>query len=492
VVLPALLVFTRNVLGGAAAVAPAAAADQTTTTTGKGSSNLATVSALGLVGVAAGALSQVRSVLRGLFSFDEATKTATRLRRLNARLRRFLLYLAGALFGPVAILAAGLVVMNGAATQASPSGREWAVWAGVALLTLVVLRFADITSWSMHPFYKRRLSSAFSVKRTTSTDGALTAREIDFREVLRLSDFDPGRMHVPFPELVICAAANVSDPGVTPPGSAITSFVFTPTVVGGPLVGGLLTPDYERRVGRRRRKDVTLPAAVAVSGAALAPAMGKETIAPLRMLLALANVRLGVWMPNPGRLPEDPTSLRPRMVPVNARPLYLLYEVLGRHRLRGRYLYVTDGGHYDNLGLVELIRRRCTTILCFDASAGPPTSYSALGEAIALARAEENVEIELDPTAMRPPRDSPAPVDHVTGRLRYPDGTVGTIVYAKAAVTSDSPWDVRAYAEKDPAFPAHPTAMQLYTGELFSAYQELGAVAARGAAEALHPLPPQG
>src|SRR5262245_20194804 len=90
-----------------------------------------------------------------------------------------------------------------------------------------------------------------------------------------------------WPMLVVCAAANVSDPGATPPGRAVASFTFSPKAIGGPLTGAVETKVFERTFGRNRRRDVTLLAAVATSGAALSPAMGKMTYRPLKFLLAL-------------------------------------------------------------------------------------------------------------------------------------------------------------------------------------------------------------
>ena len=75
------------------------------------------------------------------------------------------------------------------------------------------------------------------------------------------------------------------------------------------------------------------------------------------------------------------------------RPQYLWKELFGRNRLDDKFLYVTDGGHYENLGLVELLRRGCRTIYCFDAGGGK--TGQALGDAIALARAELNVDIDM-------------------------------------------------------------------------------------------------
>ncbi len=114
-----------------------------------------------------------------------------------------------------------------------------------------------------------------------------------------------------------------------------------------------------------------LPAMVAVSGAAVSPVMGRMTRAPLRLLLGLANIRLGLWLPNPIYLAEHalpvadgshsfwPRGFARRMARQWRQPglKALLSEIVGGIRLDRRWIYVTDGGHYENLGLVEALRR---------------------------------------------------------------------------------------------------------------------------------------
>jgi hypothetical protein len=175
---------------------------------------------------------------------------------------------------------------------------------------------------------------------------------------------------------------------------------------------------------------------------------------------------------------------------------------MGWNHLDSKFLYVTDGGHYENLGLVELIRRGCTMIYCFDASGDHIDSFKTLGEAVALARAEFNVEIDIRADAIAPrARHDYSPTDFVVGTLRYPrraaesgDGEPteqpseaveedieGLIVYAKAAVTEDAPWDVRAFMKSDRRFPSHSTVDQFFNEQKFEAYRALGAHTARRA-----------
>jgi hypothetical protein len=316
-----------------------------------------------------------------------------------------------------------------------------------------------------------------------------------------------------WPTLIVCAAANVSDPGATPPGRSVTSFTFSPIAMGGPLVGGVCTRAFEQYIAPARRHDFTLAAAVAMSGAAVSPSMGKETRRSIRFLLGLANIRLGVWVPNPrraerwlersgkgvrarlnrmhshtrgrvepmaGALDESDDRFRKWLTAPRAGPWYLVKEMLGWNSVNDPYLYVTDGGHYENLGLVELLRRGCTEVFCFDASGG--TRLDALGDAIALARSELGVEIdELDVTPLHENEEHLAERSCIRGRITYPDGTTGVLVYGRTVVTPDAPYDVQAFRIRDDRFPHHSTVDQLYTDEKFEAYRELGSHVGRAA-----------
>ncbi len=119
---------------------------------------------------------------------------------------------------------------------------------------------------------------------------------------------------------------------------------------------------------------------------------------------------------------------------------------MGRNRLDARFLYVSDGGHYENLGLVELLRRGCITIYCFDAGGG--SDCRALGDAIALARSELQIEIEIDSDELREV-DGVAKSDCAKGTITYPNRVKGALYYVRSVLTKDLPYDVLAYAEVD-------------------------------------------
>jgi patatin-like phospholipase len=353
-------------------------------------------------------------------------------------------------------------------------GEQWAWWLGVTAILAVFYGLSDQTTWSMHPFYKRRLASAYALVRKSPTE----ADAVKYDDLLKLSEFGDELK----PKLILCAAANISDVGAAPTGRLATSFTFTPDEVGGPEVGWIETKTMEDRLGPRRKEDITIEAAVAISGAALSPAMGKMTRPSVTALLTLFNARLGVWLPNPGWLHamEETEPEKTKWVQ-RPRAQYLFKEMLGRHRGDDLFVYVTDGGHWENLGLVELLRRGCTEIYSFDAAGDDIRSFFTLGEAIALARTELGVEIDIDPERLEPlkkddadPREHRSMADHVIGRFRYPNGVVGRLLYCKAAVTEDAPWDVKAYGERTPAFPSHGTVDQFYSDERFEAYRALG------------------
>ena len=441
------------------------------------------------------------------------------LRRTLQKLRVPLLNLAAAITVPllgVLVALAGIVWGAGAPPWEPHTNLLWDLviwWVLPAGLFLFLWRTANITEWSLYPFYRRRLAAAFNLQRVAPPAWGLSPIAVqgpdhEKVDVEERSDEQTGRLSESqadsIPTLLVCAAANISDYGVTPTGSNVTSFVFSSQWIGGPTVGAMPTEAYEKRTANYAQ-ELKLPAAMAMSGAALAPSMGKLTRRPLRMLLAIGNVRLGVWLPNPRLVAGGVGLKKPRHAVDDEtynylsrpRPDYLVKELTGRNRVDARFLYITDGGHYENLGLVELLRRGCQWVWCIDAAGDPTGSFSTLGQAIALANAELGVEVTIDPeVAIVPEADpgddgnpnNPLLVKDVwrRGTIRYADGSKGTLIYIRAAVSRDAPWSVRAFQHRFPAFPNDPTANQLYDGERFDAYRILGSFAVQRAWEGCH------
>jgi hypothetical protein len=183
-------------------------------------------------------------------------------------------------------------------------------------------------------------------------------------------------------------------------------------------------------------------------------------------------------------------------------------EAAGHTSYRATWINVTDGGHYDNLGLVEALRRGAENVVVLDASGDNPHTWYTLGGAMALARADADVDITLDPSAMvrgqwrsvapglartqvvqpwargtfaRQPRPQAAN-GQTANRPQAANGqapdvdlrTTGNLWVCKLGWWDGAPWDVRAYAAGHSTYPCDPTMRQLYDGAEFDAYHELG------------------
>ena len=394
-------------------------------------------------------------------------------------------------------------------------GPQW-ITGSACLGLLVVALFVDQTWMSLQPFYRRRLASAFAVRRVGGRDQAdravAAARPYDWaNENTMLSRYGRRPEANDFPQVIFSAAANLSGSNRTPPGRRAVSFSLSHDWIGGPQVGYIRSDALEEVLGGQWRNlslDLTVQNAVAVSGAAFASAMGAKSTA-FQILFALSNARLGTWLPNPGWLwartvqqkPDD--WLGPRL-PRIRRLTYFLREVAGVYPDRDRFLLVTDGGHYDNLGLVELLRHRCRTVFCIDSSGDAPPLAGALSEAITLAREELDVVISLDrPRDLvpggGPPLDPASPLATlnarlsqscvVTGTVSYPaqgsePAFEGQIVIAKTTLTGQLPYELLAYAVSNPVFPHDSTGDQWFDHGQFNAYHALGRHLGDQAAEA--------
>jgi len=389
--------------------------------------------------------------------------------------------------------------------------------------------------YSLHLFYKERLQEAFAVRRLSKGGAAVP---ILWGDPILMTDVCAEarrRKDLALPNLIICASVTMRDREVSPRGRWAEAFAFTEDRCGGPVIGYRGMHEYENSPGK---VELTLPALMAISGAALSPTMGRFTKWQHRFTLALLNARLGVWLPNPehpyaGKLRElretvdDRSSFRDsvdrgslverctrwtrdrwsnrdrrrnnrtetrvealwrmivnldRFAPIarlkmgwyEPGALYVLREARGWGRRDARYVHVADGGHLENLGLLELLRRRCRVIMCFDASGTTNPLLGELGVSLALAKSDLGVDIELEPTAVDAIDDIDRITPIITGTIRYPDGSTGTLILARSCVSRTAPFDVRSFARRDRRFPHHGLRSQLYSDDRFAAYRSLG------------------
>jgi hypothetical protein len=406
--------------------------------------------------------------------------------------------IAGGLIAPAMAILAFFVFLRIGAT--SPQEHYWVI-ACIAIY-LVVMAFFDLNVWSLHPWYRRQLRTAFGVKREGDRVVDLTDNE------LVLSLYTAPEVH---PEPLICAAANVNEIGRTPTALNAVSFPFSAQRIGTPglvasvsdtdsagaptrQVEGWIDTTEAERIIVTQRDEMSLLGAMAISGAAVSPGMGKMTLRSVQALLALANLRLGVWFPNPIWLNEMKYQEPSKRWRERVRATYLFKEVFGIYRQTDKFLYISDGGHWENLGLVELLRKRCTLVYCFDAAGDKTDRFKTLGEAIAIARTDLGIDFtdvnpyeqQSEPTEDTKDDDKPvmrAKKNVSVFRFTYADGTKGRIVYSKPVVTDDSSIDVKEYQEKNREFPAHSTLDQFFDHEQFEAYRMVGYAAGLRAAK---------
>jgi hypothetical protein len=147
------------------------------------------------------------------------------------------------------------------------------------------------------------------------------------------------------------------------------------------------------------------------------------------------------------------------------------------------YVYLTDGGHFENLGLYEMVLRRCRVIICSDGAQDEGYRFGDLGNAVRKIRIDLGIPIEFTHVPIY--AEAPDPTEGkgggfywAVGRIRYdridrgaPDGAV---LYIKPAVYGAEPRDILEYKQNFPAFPHQSTGDQFFDEPQFESYRALG------------------
>ena len=234
------------------------------------------------------------------------------------------------------------------------------------------------------------------------------------------------------------------------------------------------------RPSREYGHGITLGTALAISGAAANPNMGYHSSPVLSLLMTLFNVRLGWWLGNPG--PAGSKTWKRAGPRYSVGPLFS--EAAGNTTDRYQYVNLSDGGHFENLGLYEMVLRRCHWIVVSDAGEDPECSFADLGEAVRKIRIDFGIPIDFEPMSIYP-RSAIETLETpghncAIGRVRYSvvDGTDapdGIIVYIRPACYGDEPRDIYEYFKTNPTFPHESTSDQFFSESQFESYRMLGA-----------------
>jgi len=431
-----------------------------------------------------------RSVWNGL-AVEEKAVTGFRAKLLAFARTKLAPWVASAIIVVAAVIA--LLRWTGGYAIDRAYQADWSVALVMVAIAVAIKMLTDANRTSLHSFYRERLSRAFLVTR--KDNGAAVA--LDYHLRLRYSEWATPVSGGP--QLVIAGVANVDDADFVPTQRDCVPFVFDAEEIGIvgdrslPDGGRRRTDDYEREADVLKR-EVTVPAAMAISGAALSPLTGRVNgrTRPVRLVLAVLNARLGVWLPNPywnnrsePAFPDQHGLVRRVRRYVGSvidkpGPYRLLREAMGSPSMYDRRIYVTDGGHYDNLGLVEALRREPAQVIVIDASNDAEDRFTALAEAIATARMDHGITIDIDPSPMV--RGSKARADRAWayGIATHPpkDGEEKQykteIFFLKALLAGHLDWDIEQYAVEHPDFPRRTTGDQFYDEWDFEAYRALG------------------
>ena len=346
-------------------------------------------------------------------------------------------------------------------------GEDVALTGGLLLLGLVMSWFVPVNRFSLHGMYQQRLVRTFlGASRRDRRPNAFTGFDAD--DDLRVHELASVR-----PLHVINTTLNaVASTGVGSHETQAQSFTFTPLHVGNRDVGYRRASEYGSD-GGGRSTGLSLGMAMAVSGAAASPVMGIYSTKSRAFLLTLANARLGVWFGNPA----DESTWRSSEPPIGVGPL--VRELLGLTTDHNPFVYLSDGGHYENLGLWEMVARRARFIVVSDAGCDPGYTYDDLANAVRRIRLDLGIPIEFPPIDITKAGVGCTNPHAAIGRIRYavvdgPAAPDGIVLYMKATLSGDEPVDVRNFAAMDPTFPHDATSNQFFDEARFESYRTLG------------------
>lgn len=403
----------------------------------------------------------------------------------------------------------------------------------ILVLAVFVLLRSGPNTFSMHEMYRNRLVRAF-LGATRPHGRPRTGTGFDPKDDIKLSCLRVGGQSQdsvvirPFP--IWCATVNVTDKkdaGLQERMAA--SFTFSPLFCGFHAASTTRDPsgsasrpvsgagqasrafapsrehgcEYAGTSREYEREPLTLGAVMATSGAAFSSNSGASTKPERALLLTLLGLRLGRWFPNPLHASlrhcknDHPASHwsagLPLFVPkgpgqwgqrLKAYAKQLVFkEAISKCDINSEAVYITDGGHFENLGVYEMIRRRCKLIVAVDAGCDPHYRFADLINLQSKVRTDFGVQIEIAGDDLR---DFAAGADGISKShiavwsiiyRRDENGEPaerGKLIYCKSSLTGDEDADLLDYRKRAPSFPHLSTINQWFAESTFEAYRALG------------------
>lgn len=360
---------------------------------------------------------------------------------------------------------------------------------GLLIVLLLLAVRLDVNEFSINRFYRNRLARCFigAARAGSRNQNLLTGfdDEDDIQMGIvaaylnkKLPDQPDLAHQTPIP--IINTALNAvggADAGLSE--RRAESLFFTPFYAYSESTGGMAISKISTGTAEG---DVTLGSLVAISGAAANPNMGFHTSPTVAFLLTFFNVRLGWWVGVPSRLRCFAGVMKRRF-----NIAYVIFELFGTADTDDAYVNLSDGGHFENLGLYELVRRKCRLIIVGDGEQDNDYFFESLGGAIRKCRIDFGAEIKIDVSKIRPKKAGKDNPRHwAVGEITYKDDKEpGYILYLKSSYTGREPYDVKQYKFQNKEFPQQSTGDQFFSESQLESYRQLGIHSAKELFEAL-------
>lgn len=341
-------------------------------------------------------------------------------------------------------------------------GLSTALFIVLLALSSVMARFININTFSLHGMYRDRLVRAYlgaSNPRRKANKFTGFAREDDIP--MHKLDLRLKPLHVVNLTLNLVAVNRLAWQQ-----RKAQTFTVTPLHCGNYELG------YRPSVHYGGEDGITLGTAMAISGAAASPNMGFRSSSAVGFIMTLLNARLGSWLGNPGAAGAHTWKLAGPHSTINS----LVKEAFGRTSNQNEYIYLSDGGHFENLGVYEMVLRRCRFIVVLDAGRDPDFVYNDLGNALRKIRIDLKISITFDDTLMHPLRERKKRC--AVAKICYSEvdsgAADGWMIYIKPMLLGNESPDVENYGRTHPEFPHQSTNNQWFDESQTESYRMLG------------------
>ncbi|MEJ7681442.1 MAG: hypothetical protein WKG06_27045 [Segetibacter sp.] len=324
------------------------------------------------------------------------------------------------------------------------------------IATYRLARRVGVNEFSMHHFYRNRLVRAYLGATRRRTERQKTFNPFtgfDMLDDVKLSELkNEYGYYGPYPILnTALNASQVTD--LDRQDRKAESFIFSPLYCGFDFSMTRASADTKTKsydYGFRQTEEFAygngpgIGTAMAISGAAVDPNQGYHSSAATAFLLTVFNVRMGWWIGNPRKSTWKEADPRFGLG-------YIIYNLIGKTDTRNDFVCLSDGGHFDNMGLYELVRRRCSFIILGDGEQDNNFTCEGLANAIRRCRIDFGAEIDIniDEITSRDENNF-SKRNYSRGWITYAGDTEpsGMLLYIKSSITSEEPVDVREYSKK--------------------------------------------